>query len=214
MRAFAYVRVSREDENPENQVNAIREYATKNGIEVLGFYVDIDVSGAVKPRERPQYRAMLEIARTLNVKLILFYDLSRLSRSLEDGLIELRQLTDEGFIFKFVAQEFLDYIQDPVLRKKVISDFLWFAELYREDIRRRTIEALKRARAIGKKLGRPPYPLPVEEIRSLIRQGYKVAEIHRLLVLQGKVCRDIKGVRKCISYEQLRRRIRELESII
>lgn len=210
-KALAYIRVSQEDENPENQVNAIREWAEKNGIEVVSFYIDKDVSGSTPPRERPQYRAMLEVAKALGIKLVLFYDLSRLSRNLEQGLVELKQLTDEGFEYKFVAQEFLDYIQNPILRKKVISDFLWFTELYREDIRRRTIEALRRAKKEGKRLGRPSYPFPVDEIKRLLRQGYSVAEIHRVLVLQRKICRETpKGV-ECMKYEWFRRKVKSLK---
>jgi len=209
-KAFAYIRVSREDENPQNQINSIREWASKNNIEILGFYIDYDVSGAIPPRERPNYRAMLDAARALGIKLLLFYDLSRLSRSLEDGLNELKNLAEEGFEFKFVAQEFLDYIQDPLLKKKVISDFLWFAELYREDIRRRTIEALKRAKKEGKKLGRPSYPIPIEEVRKILKQGYSIAEIHRILTLQNKICRNVNGKTKCMSYEAFRRKIKTL----
>ncbi|MCC6015094.1 MAG: hypothetical protein LM564_05265 [Desulfurococcaceae archaeon] len=62
-------------------------------------------------------------------------------------------------------EEFLNYIEDPLLRKRVIADFLWFAELYCEDIRRRTLERLRRARVEGRRLGRPPYPFPAEEVR-------------------------------------------------
>jgi len=204
------VRVSREGEDPGNQVMAIREWASRNGVEVVSYYIDIGGSGTTKPRERPQYRAMLEVARALGIRLLLFYDLSRLSRSLEEGLLELKRLTEEGFDFKFVAQEFLDYIQDPVLRKKVIADFLWFAELYREDVRRRTVEGLRKARAEGKKLGRPPYPFPAEEVRRLLARGYSVAEVHRLLVLEGKVCREVGGRRECMRYETFRRRVRDI----
>lgn len=212
MRALAYVRVSREDENPENQVNAIREWASKNGVEVVSVYIDVDVSGSIPPRERTQYRAMIEAAKTLGIKMLLFYDLSRLSRNLEQGLIELKQLTEEGFMYRFVAQEFLDYIQDPLLRKKVISDFLWFAELYREDIRRRTREALKRAKKEGKRIGRPPYPFPVEEIKKLLRLGYKVSQIHRILMLEGKICRESNGGKECMKYEWFRRKVKEIRT--
>jgi len=212
-KALAYIRVSQEDENPENQINAIKEWAQKNGVEILGFYVDVDISGSTKPRERPQYNAMLQAARQLGIKLILFYDLSRLARSVEYGLEELKNLTDEGFDFKFVAQEFLDYIEDKMLRKKVIMDFLWFAELYREDISRRTKEALRRLKASGKKLGRPEYPFPADEVRRLLEQGYSITEAHRLLVLQRKVCRQKQsGNWDCMKYETFRRKVKQILS--
>lgn len=154
-RAVAYIRVSQEDEKPENQKEVILKWAREHGIDEVFFFPDRGVSGAVPPRERPMYKLMIDFAKENNIKLILFYDLSRLSRNLEDGLLELKKLIEEGFTFKFVAQEFLDYIDDPALRKKVISDFLWFAELYRRDIIKRTKDALARLRAEGKLVHRP-----------------------------------------------------------
>ena len=211
MKALAYVRVSQEDEKPENQIEAIKRWAREHNIEVLGFYIDVDVSGGVPPRNRSNYNAMLSTARKLNVKLLLFYDLSRLSRSLEDGLIELKKLTEEGFNYKFVAQEFLDYIEDPMLRKKVISDFLWFAELYRKDISKRTKEALKRLKEQGKKLGRPEFPFPKDYIKQLLTKGLKISQIWRLLKEEKKICREIKGKTKCMSYETFRRKVKSLK---
>jgi len=209
-KAFAYVRVSREDENPENQIQAIRDWAARNGVEVLGFYIDVDVSGAVPPRERPNYRAMIDAAKKLGVKLILFYDLSRLARNMVEGLLELKKLTEEGFRYKFVAQEFIDYIEDPLLRLKVISDFLWFAQLYREDIRKRTKDGLKRAKAQGKKLGRPPYPFPTDYIKQLLSTGLPVIKVWRILVSEGRICRNVNGRVKCMSYETFRRKLKQL----
>ena len=210
VKALAYVRVSQEDENPENQVNAIKRWAGEHSVEVLGFYIDIDVSGGVPPRDRPNYRAMLDTARKLGVKLLLFYDLSRLSRSLEDELLELKKLTEEGYNYKFVAQEFLDYIEDPMLRKKVISDFLWFAELYRKDISKRTKEALRRLKDRGVKLGRPEFPFPTEYVKQLLGKGLKIRQVWRLLKEEGKICREVKGMVKCMSYETFRRKVKEL----
>ncbi|MCC6023666.1 MAG: recombinase family protein [Thaumarchaeota archaeon] len=40
------MRVSREGEDPGNQVRAIAEWAARSGVEVLSYYVDADVSGA------------------------------------------------------------------------------------------------------------------------------------------------------------------------
>ncbi|MEM4621028.1 MAG: recombinase family protein [Desulfurococcaceae archaeon] len=211
IRGLGYVRVSREDENPENQILSIKEWAQKNNVEILGFYIDVDVSGSIKPRERPQYNAMLQAAKSLGINLLIFYDLSRLSRSLEDGLEELKRLTEEGFMFKFVAQEFLDYISDPLLRKKVISDFLWFAELYREDVRRRTKAGLERVRREGKKLGRPSYPFPVDEIKQLMKKRLPLTKIHKLLIVEKKICREVKGKGEdCMKYETFRKKVKHI----
>jgi len=209
-RALAYVRVSRDGERPENQVEAIKRWAKEHDIEVVGFYIDIDVSGGVPPRDRPNYRVMLDTAKKLGIKLLLFYDLSRLSRSLEEGLLELKRLTEEGFSYKFVAQEFLDYIEDPMLRKKVISDFLWFAELYREDIRRRTKEALERLRREGKRLGRPPVEIPLDLVRKYLSKGLSKKDAYRLLVSQGYLKYKEKGEEKVLSYDRFLKRLKKL----
>ncbi|MCC6014476.1 MAG: recombinase family protein [Desulfurococcaceae archaeon] len=74
MRALAYVRVSREREDPGNQVRAIAEWATRSGVKVLSYYVSADVSGATRPKDRPRYRAMLEAAKALGTRLLLFHD--------------------------------------------------------------------------------------------------------------------------------------------
>ena len=86
---------------------------------------------------------------------IIFYDLSRLARSVEEGLGELKRLLEEGFNVYFAGMDFLNYDIDPVLKKKVIMDFLWFAEVYVEDIKKRTAVAMERLRREGRVYHRP-----------------------------------------------------------
>ena len=155
VRAVAYLRVSQADENIENQRVKIEEFAESKGIEVVGFFADVDVSGTTPPRDRPQYKSMLDFCRLNGVKTIIFYDLSRLARSVEDGLIELKQLAEEGFNFYFAGMDFLNYDLDPMMKKKIILDFLWFAELYVEDIRKRTSVAMQKLKNEGKLYHRP-----------------------------------------------------------
>jgi len=212
VKALAYVWIPQEGEDIEGLVGAIREWAARSGVEVVSFYVEVGVGSAVPPRERPQYLAMLEAARALGIRLLVFYDPSGLGGGLEDWLTELRQLTEEGFDFKFVAREFLDYIQDPVLRKRVISDFLRATELYREDIRRRTRAAVARLKAEGKRVGRPPFPFPEEEVRRLLAQGHSIAGAHRLLTLERKICREYRGKTECMKYETFRRKVKALRT--
>ena len=155
VKAVGYLRVSQADENVENQRIKIMDFARQRGIEVVGFFTDRDVSGTTPPRARSQYNAMLQFCRDNNIKTIIFYDLSRLARSVEEGLNELKRLAEEGFNFYFAGMDFLNYDLDPMMKKKVIMDFLWFAELYVEDVRRRTSAAMQRLRSEGKLYHRP-----------------------------------------------------------
>jgi len=154
-RVVGYVRVSQLDETVENQRVKVEEFCKAKGFELVGLFADIDVSGTVPPRDRPQYRAMLEFCRLNSVKTIIFYDLSRLARSVEEGLSELKRLLEEGYNVYFAAMDFLNYDVDPMLKKKIIMDFLWFAEMYVEDVRKRTAVAMERLKREGRLYHRP-----------------------------------------------------------
>ena len=155
MKSVGYVRISQPGENIENQKIKIEEFCRSKGFELVGIFGDVDVSGTIPPRERPQYRAMLEFCKLNNVKVIVFYDLSRLARNVEEGLNELKRLLDEGFNIYFSGMDFLNYDVDPMLKKKIIMDFLWFAEMYVEDIKKRTSIAMERLKREGRVYHRP-----------------------------------------------------------
>ena|GEM_PF-1916870 len=109
-------------------------------------------------------------------------------------------LREDGTVDYAAALEVLalatrdEYLKQAVLR--------FVVQNFRDDLRR--------ARAQGKKLGRPPYPFPAEEVRKLLARGYSIAEVHRLLVLEGRVCREVNGRRECMKYETFERKVREL----
>jgi len=155
VRCVAYVRVSQPDENIENQRVRIEEFCRVKGFELVGIFSDVDVSGTVPPRERPQYKAMLGFCNLNRIKTVVFYDLSRLARSVEEGLTELKRLLEEGFNVYFAGMDFLNYDVDPMLKKKIIMDFLWFAEMYVADIKKRTSVAMERLKREGKLYHRP-----------------------------------------------------------
>ena len=194
MKAAAYIRISQEDETPENQRLAILEWASRQGLEVAGFFIDEAVSGAVPPRERPKYRAMLEFCRDNGVRNVIFYDVSRLGRNLEETLYELKRLLEEGFNVYFVYPDFLNQINDPMMKKFVISMFAWFAELYRYDIIQRTKAGLERARREGKHIGRPRKEVDMRKVMELRKKGVSYRDIAKIM-----------GV----SYSTLLRRVRE-----
>jgi len=217
-RAFGYVRVSLESENPENQVKAIEEFAKANGIELLKVFQDIGVSGSKPAFEREEFLKMYEAARLLDVKTVIVLDLTRLGRDLFDLIETYKRLLEEGFTILFVKHPELNAPEEksPIseaVRKALLTLLAVAAEMERAFIRERTKAAMERLRKEGKKLGRPQYPFPADEVRRLLDQGYSVSEIHRLLTLQGKICRQTKsGKLDCMKYESFRRKVRTLLS--
>lgn len=90
-----YVRVSvdrtGEKVSPEQQEYAIREYARRKGWEVYEVYRDIDVSGG-SMADRPQFNRMLLEIEKVNIKNIVFWNLSRYTRDFFDFVDMTRQL--------------------------------------------------------------------------------------------------------------------------
>ncbi|MBP1449078.1 MAG: recombinase family protein, partial [Thermoproteus sp.] len=60
--AVSYIRISTEEQNPENQREYLEKWAAARGIAILRHYVDVGVSGATEPWERPAFRRLMEEA--------------------------------------------------------------------------------------------------------------------------------------------------------
>ncbi|MFZ8810102.1 MAG: recombinase family protein, partial [Pyrobaculum sp.] len=61
MRLVAYIRVSRDDEQPENQEYAIFKWAAERGHQVVEVVRDVGVSGALPPGERPGWQKVVQL---------------------------------------------------------------------------------------------------------------------------------------------------------
>jgi len=181
LRAVAYIRISQEGESPENQRLAINRWAEEKGFEIQGYFIDKFISGAIPPRERPQYISMLNFCKDNAIDIIIFYDVSRLGRNLEETLYELKRLIEEGYNVYFVYPDFLNKINDPMMRKFIVSMFAWFAELYRYDIIQRTKEGMLRAKLQGKRIGRPPKKIDMKKVEELREKGVSLRDIARIM---------------------------------
>jgi DNA invertase Pin-like site-specific DNA recombinase len=193
--AVAYIRVSLEEENPENQEIAIRKYAEENGFVIKGFFKDIGVSGAEPALERERFGEMLNFAKDNNINTILLYDLSRLGRDFDDVLATARYLVENNFNLFFANQPELN-VNDLSIRKLIFSIIAWAIDFERTQIIKRTKAGLERARKEGKKLGRPRKEVSIKKIQSYLEKGIHMTDIARL---EG------------VSYSTIRRRIAELK---
>ena len=75
----AYVRVSREDQHPEAQLQELRAYAARRGVELVE-YTDHGISG--RKDRRPARDAMMKAWRARGVSAVVVIRLDRLARSL------------------------------------------------------------------------------------------------------------------------------------
>jgi putative DNA-invertase from lambdoid prophage Rac len=180
LRLLAYVRVSEESENPENQKFAIYEWAAKSGHQIVDVFEDVGVSGVLSPAERPGFRRLLEALDGADGLVV--YALDRLARSLSELVEVFKLLESKGKVIISVRESWLQQL-DPAVRKLVVAVLGWAAEMEQRFISERTKLALQRLRAMGKKLGRPRKineTMALEAIR-LVERGIPLKHVAKIL---------------------------------
>ena len=165
MRAAVYTRVSTPDQSTDRQRRELRNYAKARGWKIVREMQET-VSGA--SQKRPLREAVMQLARTRAVDVILVQALDRWGRSVQDLILTMAELEALGVAFVVPGQ--ID-MSTPVGRMQahLLSAV---AEFERELIRERVRSDLANACARGKRLGRPnATPRLVNKGLSLIRQG-------------------------------------------
>jgi DNA invertase Pin-like site-specific DNA recombinase len=148
-RVAIYARVSTLDQEPENQLAELRQYAAARQW-TIAEYVDKGVSGAKD--SRPALDALLKDARRRRFDVLLCWRLDRLGRNLRHLVILLDELRSVGVEFVSLNEGIDATTPAGKLQLHILAAL---AEFERERIRERVIAGLARARAQGKRLGRP-----------------------------------------------------------
>ena len=149
-----YVRVSKNDESqdPQNQLNPLRDLAKAFEGEVVAEYIDL-ASGS--NGDRQNFIHMLEDADRRKFDLLLIWALDRLSREgISNTLGYLERLKRNGIAVKSLQESWLD-TRDEGLGQLLLAIFSWVAQQERKRIIERTKAGLERAKRQGKTLGRP-----------------------------------------------------------
>ena len=179
----------------ENQRRALDEIAERAGWEVVEVYSD-EISGTKARERRPAFDRMLKAAVHRKFDMIAAWSVDRLGRSLQDLVAFLGELKAAG-VDLFLHQQALD---TSTPSGRALCQMLGvFAEFEAAMIRERTRAGLVRARAQGKRIGRPPITRTVSAavLRSLAT-GVSVrntAKLHRvgMSTVQRIKSTDVKG---------------------
>lgn len=156
MRIALYARVSKAlEQNPENQLIALRKWAETMDHEIAGEYVD-EVSSK---DTRPKKEEVLKLIRSGQIGGVAFYSLDRWGRNMGELVLELEEFARDGVIM-FSLKESIDL--STAAGRMFANILAAMANFERERIRERTRLGLARARAQGKKLGRPRKKPPLQ----------------------------------------------------
>jgi len=175
-RAALYARVSTDDhgQNPETQLLPLREYARRAGWE-WADYAD-HVSGA-RPR-RPQLDLVLRKVRARQLDVLAVTRLDRLARSLHLLLELLAELKAYGCDLVVTEQQIDTTTPGGRLFLQMIGAFAEFERALAAD---RTRDGMARARAEGKRIGRPAAQYDRKELRARFERGESLSAIGRAL---------------------------------
>ena len=147
---YAYLRVSTDAQDTNNQRIGIETKAQMLGLDINKYIIDIGVSGATDPDNR-KFGRLLKTVKAGDV--IIVSELSRLGRRLFMLFRILETLLNKGVIVYSVKD---GYALDNTIQAKILAFvFGMAAEIERDMISQRTKEALAVRRAKGIKLGRP-----------------------------------------------------------
>ena len=149
MASYAYLRVSTDQQDVDNQKHGILEYANNRGIAGLEFIED-QASGKKKWRERK----LGELLVKLNAgDIIVFAEVSRMARSTLQVLEILEHCMSAEITVHIAKQQM---VLDGSMQARITATVLGLAaEIEREFISMRTKEALAARKAAGVILGRP-----------------------------------------------------------
>jgi DNA invertase Pin-like site-specific DNA recombinase len=183
-RAAIYARVSTFDQEPENQLQELRRY-----VEARGWtgteYIDKGVSGAKD--SRPALDRLVKDATRRTFDTLIVWRLDRLGRNLKHLITLLEELQSMGVAFVSLHEGIDATTPAGKLQMHILGAI---AEFERARIAERVMAGLARARAQGRRLGRPRRVVGesvLAPVRGLsVRQaadklGVSVATAHRWL---------------------------------
>ena len=147
-----YVRVSTSQQTVQNQLDALREVASRSGYSIVEEFRDEGISGAKGRIDRPALDRMLKDCAKRRFDMVMVWDISRLGRSVQNLIETVETLNDLGITIVF-QRENID-------TKSAMGQFFLtvlgsLAQFEREIMRERINAGIARAKSQGKKMGRP-----------------------------------------------------------
>jgi len=164
-RAFLYCRVSTSSQFTENQVQEVKAA----GFDVQASrVVEETISGSIAAKERSGFQKLLERMESGDVLIVTKLD--RLGRNAMDVRQTVERLANDGIRVHCLALGGVDLTS--AAGKMTMQVLGAVAEFERDLLIERTQQGLKRAKAEGKKLGRPVAVKTTVSVQRLKEQGY------------------------------------------
>ena len=188
MRTALYARVSTHDQDAENQLLELRGYAERRGWSVVE-YADRGISGSKD--SRPALDTLMRDAKRRKFDALLVWRLDRLGRSLRHLILTLEELQHLGVAFVSLGEGIDTSTPAGRLQLHILGAM---AEFERARIAERVRLGLARAKAHGKRLGRPRRRVTDSELQATValsvRQAAAVLGVSKSFIAQWRLSRN------------------------
>lgn len=174
-RVAIYARVSTlHGQNPEMQLDELREYASRREWTIVDSYVDEGVSGSKE--SRPELNRLMADAHRRKFDAVLVWKIDRFGRSLKHLVNAIADLAALGVAFVSLRDNLDLSTPSGRLMFQIIGAM---AEFERSLIQERVRAGLRNAKSKGKRLGRPPSGVDPARIVALRASGASWRAISR-----------------------------------
>ncbi len=182
MTNYAYLRVSTDQQDTENQKLGILDYCNRRNLNSLKFFEDT-ANGKLEWQKRGIGQI---IEKAASGDVIIAAEISRLARSTLQVLDILETCTKKKISVHITKN---NIVIDGSMQSTITATILGLAaQIEREFISKRTKEALERAKLSGKKLGRPKGKAQTvkldrysDQIRDYLKKGVSKRSIARII---------------------------------
>ncbi len=183
-----YVRVSTKDQSVDMQLNDLQRYSKERGFKVFKTYKDYGVSGTKD--KRAGLNQLMDNARKRKFDVVLVWRFDRFARS-------TKHLVNALYEFRNLGIDFISYQENidtsSPLGEAIFTIISAMAKLERDIIAERVRGGLRRARANGKRLGRPKHTIDTERVIEHRNQNKSIRQIASEMKLsRGTVERTLK----------------------
>ena len=192
--AFAYLRVSTEEQTVLNQKLAMQAWAQSHDFQILDYFEDSSISGKTAAIGRKGFQELLKMVALESVDAVLVYELSRVGPTFWDTLEAIKAIEQYSPLISCSVRETFLQTTEPSIRKLMLGILTWVAERERELLVQRTKDGIIRAKSVGKHIGRPRKELNTSVLISHLSQNKSKLSIAKEL-----------GVSKATLYKNLRK---------
>lgn len=180
------------DQSIEGQVADCRDYAAKNGIDIIGVYADRHISGK-SANNRAEFQKMLHDAEHGRFEVVIVWKIDRFGRNRQDIALCKLRLKKAGVRLLYAAESVPEGPEGIVLESVLEG----IAEYYSAELRQKVMRGQRETAKKGLHGGAPlPIGYKTDENRHIVLDPVKAPVVQEVFRMYAKGA----GVKDCVDF--------------